>query len=385
VRDVLNSLFFVSMGMLLDVAPWRDHPLRTAGLLAAVLVVKGTVAGAVGVTGAGRRGLFMAGLGLAQIGELSFVLAEDAARRGILDAPGFGLFVSIAVPSMILTPPLLALGRRWSGRGPQPAAPDQGVARLVDHVIIAGFGINGRNVSHALRLLDVPHVVVDLNPHTVAEVQAQGGHALYGDARHAGVLDAAGIVHARALVAAIPDAASTREVVATAHKRHPALTILARTRYLREVEPLHGLGASEVIPEELETSIELTGRVLEIYGASRAVVEREKSALRAGHYGALRRRDPEPRHASVRDLLEHSDLAEILVSRGSPGTGCSLRDLGLRERTGASVVAIRRADQLIVNPDPDAWIADGDVLVVFADARQAASATRLLAGAPREP
>ena len=375
VRDVLNSLFFVSMGMLLDLGPWKSHPLRMAGFVVAVILLKGVIAGGVGGMLAGRRGALMAGLGLAQIGEFSFVLAEEATRRGALDEQGFGILVGVAVVSMIATPPLVGLARRWARRVPEPKVHGLRPVSLSGHVIIVGYGVNGRNVARALRLLDVPHIVVDLNPHTVTELQSQDENALYGDARHPAVLEAVGIASARALIAAIPDAASTREVVACARKANATLTILARTRYLREVEALHEQGATEVIPEEFETSIELTGRVLELYGASHAVVEGEKAALRSGHYGTLRQRTPEPGHATVDDLLRKADLSEIVLGVGSPAEGQSLRDLALRERTGASVVAIRRAGDLMVNPPPDSKLRADDTLVVFGDAAQVAAAT----------
>ncbi len=380
-RDVFNSLFFVSMGMLLDTSLWLEEPLLMVGLLAAVLAGKAALAGVVGWASVGTAaGALTVGLGLAQIGEFSFIAARQAHQLGLLDNGAFRMFLGLAVPSMMLTPLLLAGGRRVAARvearsAAQVASPAAGIS---DHVVIVGYGVNGHNVAHALRMLEVAHVVIDLNPHTVEQVTAEGGRALYGDARRDAVLAAAGVPVARALISAIPDAASTREVVAAARKANPDLIILARTRYVREVEPLGALGADQVIPEEFETSLELTGRVLALYGAPRRVVEREKGLLRARQYRALRESDEVAPHPSLHVLLEHTELFEARVGSGSPADGRSLRELDLRGRSGATVIAVERDDEVLGNPGPEFRLAAGDVLVLMGSAAEAAAARAVL-------
>ncbi len=233
-------------------------------------------------------------------------------------------------------------------------------------MIIVGYGINGRNVARALSLLEVPHVVVDLNPHTVDEVQAAGGYALEGDARQAEVLETVGMGRARGLVAAVADAASTREVVETARSLNPNAQIIARTRYLREVEPLAALGADQVIPEEFETSLELTGRVLGLYGAPPHVVEREKAALRREGYGLLRG-DADHGHSTLDALRRLPGVNRVPVPPGSAAAGQTLRELDLRHRTGATVLAVERGGELQVNPSPEFQLEAGDDLIAFAD------------------
>ncbi|MCG6964791.1 MAG: NAD-binding protein, partial [Acidobacteria bacterium] len=239
-------------------------------------------------------------------------------------------------------------------------------------------GINGRNVARALGLLEVPFVVVDLNPHTIEEVEAAGGHVLEGDARSPTVLEAAGMARARGLVAAIADAASTRGVIAAARALNPRATLLARTRYLREVEPLMELGADQVVPEEFETSLELTGRVLELYGAPPRVVEREKVALRAEGYGLLRGGAPPARHPTLDALCRVPDVAGVTVPEDSPVVGRSLAELDLRRRTGATVLAVARHDEIVTNPPPGFQPAPGDLLVALASAEAFEALQRML-------
>ena len=373
-RDVFNSLFFVSMGMLVEPVDWLQRPLLLALLVTGVVVGKAVVAGAASFVVLRQPAVAVAvGLGLAQIGEFSVIVAYEAGRAGLMDGAARELFLSLAVPTMLLTPVCVAAGRRLATaigptrRAPGAAAEPLAGPTLADHVVIVGYGVNGRNVARALALLEVPYVVVDLNPHAVREVIDGGGRALYGDATHEAVQRAAGVQLARGLVAAIADAACTREVVATARRINPGATIVARTRYLREVEPLRELGADQVVPEEFETSIELTGRVLAMYGASPRVIFREKEALRAGHYGPLR--SPDQVSGSLRSFEElrgQLELDSVEVAAGSVAAGSSLRGLALREQTGVTVLAIERAGELVVSPDPDAPLAAGDRLLVVA-------------------
>jgi CPA2 family monovalent cation:H+ antiporter-2 len=272
---------------------------------------------------------------------------------------------------------MMGAGRRIARRrAVLHAAPP--VPQLNDHVVIVGYGINGRNVARALSLLEVPHVVVDLNPHTVREVQAAGGHALEGDARQAEVLEAVGMGRARGLVAAVADAASTRAVVEAARSLNPNAQIIARTRYLREVEPLAALGADQVIPEEFETSLELTGRVLGLYGAPPHVVEREKAALRREGYGLLRG-DADHDHSTLDALRQLPGVNRVPVPPGSAAAGRTLRELDLRRRTGATVLAVERGGALQVNPPPDLQIEAGDGLLAFADSAALDAMTTVLA------
>jgi CPA2 family monovalent cation:H+ antiporter-2 len=307
------------------------------------------------------------GLGLAQIGEFSVIVAVEAGRLGLLDEATRELFLAVAVPTLIATPFLMRAGCRL-GRRDRAVGGDR-VTRThpADHVVIIGFGINGRNVARALRLLKVPHVVIDLNPYTVETLLRDGGLALEGDARHREVLEAVAIERARGVVVTLPDAVSTREVVALARGLNPAATILARTRYLREVEALAEHGADQVIPEEFETSLELTGRVLELYGAPPHVVEKEKASLRREGYGLLRGAGATAPHPTLEILCRLPGVTRLKVAPDAPVSGRSLAELDLRRSTGATILAVERKGTLITNPRPDEALAAGDELIAFAD------------------
>jgi CPA2 family monovalent cation:H+ antiporter-2 len=384
-RDVFNSLFFVSIGMLLELELWLERPWLVAGLVLVVIVGKALIA-ALAVLPAVRSLATAAasGLALAQIGELGVVVAAEAGRLGLGNGFASNLFLAVTVPAMVATPFVLrAAGplARWiESRRPGPAPVAEGAApELEDHVVVVGYGVNGRNITRALASLGVPHVVVDLNGAAVREVTGAGGSAVYGDGTREAVLAAAGVAHARALIVAVPDAAATRQVVAVARRLAPGVTILARTRYVLEVEPLEKLGADQVIPEEFETSIELTSRVLYLYGASEAMVRRERAALRKTHYGALRGLEGEEDALTLDGLRDLADLGRAEVPSGCRAEGCTLRTLAVRERTGATVVALEREGTVQPNPPPDRELRGGDVLLVYGTGEQLTAVRELLA------
>jgi CPA2 family monovalent cation:H+ antiporter-2 len=384
-RDVFNSLFFVSIGMLLDLDLWLERPGLLAGLVATVIVGKALIATLAILPAVRSLGTAAAsGMALAQIGELGVVVAAEASILGLGSDSVSAMFLAVTVPTMVATPFVLrAAGplARWveSRRpGPTPVVTGDEGRELDDHVIVVGFGINGRNVTRALTALDVPHVVIDLNAAAIREITAGGGRAVYGDATREAVLYAAGVSRARGLIAALPDAAATRQVVAAVRRLSPEVTILARTRYILEVEPLEELGADQVIPEEFETSIELTARVLQLYDASEAMVRRERQALRAAHYGALRGMEPADGVPTMDALRMAADVGRVEIQAGCHADGCSLRRLDVRQHTGATVVAIDRDGALQPNPSPDLELQAGDVLVVYGTGEQFAAVRDLV-------
>ncbi len=396
-RDAFGSLFFVSVGMLLDPALWLREPAATLGLGGAVLVGKALVVGAVAlVFGFGLRAAVLAGLALAQIGEFSFILAAAGQPHGLIGGELMQRFLAVSVLTMVLTPFVVLLSprlaahtervpwlRRQLGARAIPAAETS--AAPADHVVVVGHGLNGRNVARVLRERGIPYVVLELNPHTVRDARRRGEPALYGDAASPDVLIHAGVARARVLVVAIADPSATRQIVAVARRAAPRLTIVVRTRYMSEVGALHRLGADEVVPEEFETSLELAGAAMAAYGVSGRAIERDKARIRQERYASLVAEGRATRPvAPLGALLTAADLDEVALGEGSPASGRTLREIDLRGRSGASVVAVARGGDLTGNPAPDFALRSGDVLWVWGQPPQLEAARALLeAGAER--
>jgi CPA2 family monovalent cation:H+ antiporter-2 len=292
-REVLTSVFFVSVGMLLDVRVVTESPVLLGALLGAILFGKFFI---VWLTGTimrfpGRVSI-MAGASLSQIGEFSFVLINAAAGTTLLEGDFVGPFYVAIILSMLVTPIAIAaaphiaagMGRfRLMTRvlGVRSAAEVSASLRdRSDHVIIAGYGLAGQELAVSLGDIAIPYVVVDLNAENVRRATEHVVPACFGDVTSSEVLECLGARHARELVIVINDPAATEQAIRAARRVAPDLYILARANYAADIEPLLRAGASEVVSAELEVSAEITSRVLDRHHIRRALVETELSRIR---------------------------------------------------------------------------------------------------------
>jgi len=184
-------------------------------------------------------------------------------------------------------------------------------------------------------------------------------------------------------VIAISDPAATRRMVRVARALNPKLYIIARTRYLVEIPELTRLGANVVIPEEFETSIEIFSRVLAHYNVSRGEIERLVGEIRASHYQALRPgARPRLTLSGALGAMPQMHVERIILGPNAPAVGQTLADTGLRSKTGALVLAVRRGESDLATPEATFRLAAGDVLVVVGQPQQLKGAYQLLTGAP---
>lgn len=297
-RDTLASLFFVSVGMLLDIRFLAANVGLVAVTVVAIVVAKTAVTALPAwLAGSPPRTSLLAGAGIAQVGEFSFVLGSRGAEAGLLAPDDYQTFLAAAVLTMAVTPLVTAalprLCERLVERGGwgdwlAETAGDAGGPGLADHVIIAGFGLNGRNLAAALAEFGVRHVILELNPETVRRERLAGREIRYGDCTRSAVLAHAGLEHARAFVIAISDPASTRRSVRVARELAPAVRIFVRTEHVSEVDELQGLGADEVVPAEFETALALFDRVLGLYAVPPETIDGLVAKMRLENYGFLR-------------------------------------------------------------------------------------------------
>ncbi len=297
-RDGLSGLFFIGVGMLLDLGQAAGAPLEVGVTLLAVVTGKAVLAAiAIVVAGYGVRTAVLAGAALAQVGEFSFVLAREAVGLGLLDAAAEQRFLAVAVLSMAASPAVYRLAvplaerasRRWSERLRTRVSVDavDGASKH-GHVIVVGFGLTGRHVARALTDHGIDYAAIEMNPQTVRVERAAGVPILYGDAGHAQVLEKAGAARAKMVVVAISDFPGTKRVVATSKALRPDLPVIVRARYLREVPAFQALGADDVVPDELETSVEIFARVLKGYGLPSDAIERTVQAVRSETFAQVR-------------------------------------------------------------------------------------------------
>jgi monovalent cation:H+ antiporter-2, CPA2 family len=389
-REAFMSLFFISVGMLLDPAVLVKYPLLIASLVLTIILIKTVIAaGAVMALGLPMRIALIAGLSLAQIGEFSFVLSQAGLQHGLLSPELYQLFLAASIATMGLTPLCLKIANPVAGyiigvlphswtRGRRVFSGSEKKSTMADHVIIVGYGVNGRNIAKVLKQLKIHHVVIETNPFTVSAEKKKGEHIIFGDASKPEVITHAGLDKARIMVIAISDAAASRRIASLARQMNPAIHIIVRTRYILEVEPLFKLGVNEVIPEEFETSVEILSRVLKRFLVPQDVIESCIVDVRRGGYEMLRSVSKRHSHAvGITGFLSGAEVGTLRVHKGAPLEGTSLREGILRNRSGASILAIKRGEEVVPNPDPIWELQEKDIVLLLGTPEQLAAAGRL--------
>lgn len=393
-RDVFTSLFFISVGMLLNSGYLLSHLplvlLVSTGVLAAKAVIAG---GAITLLGYSLRPSVLVGLAICQVGEFSFILAKRGMDVGLMTRDGYQLFLSASILTMAATPfiikasPRLAERIQGAGlferltRGKAADFPQAGHGRLEDHLIIVGFGVGGMYLARAAKASNIPYLILEMNPDTVRSASNRGEPISYGDATHRAVLEHAGIDNARVLAVMVPDPASVRRITAAAKALNPALHIIARTRFVSEMEPLKALGAQDVIPEEFETSIEIFSRVLREYMTPKEEIARLTAEVRAEGYGMLR--DADYRRGALERLsggFSDMEVGGIRVLPGSFMDGKSLEESGLRREHGLTIVAVERGNEVTANPGGEFVMRADDTAYVFGPHKIIAEKCRLFSG-----
>lgn len=385
-RDILSSLFFVSIGMLLDPGFVLSRPLLVLGVVVAVVLLKVVTAyPALRAARAVPRVAIRAAFSLATVGEFSFVLALAGLGYGLLQEGPQQLFVAVSVLTMLSAPLLVAAGARLVGFFPErlegaAEEPNASVLRSA-HVVVVGYGLNGSNVARALGEIGIPYVVLDAEADRVSRARSAGVEVLLADATSPAALEIAGIARARALVVTVPDPAASRKIVRMARSRNAGVKTIVRTRYIREVDELRRAGADEVIPEEFETSIEILARLLRSFHVPGNLVATQIRILRDEAYRKLR--DPLARPETGRRLSAlmaagTSDLVLVLPEMAAAGKTLGELDL---EADHVAVPALLRDGAPLAPPPRDLPIEPGDTLLLVGAHEDLVRATRKLEGA----
>jgi monovalent cation:H+ antiporter-2, CPA2 family len=388
-KDLFNSLFFISIGMLLDASVvWESRLIVFALVLSIVVLKSAVVVLTVRLLGYGSRIALVTGLALAQIGEFSFVLAGVGRANGLMTGDVFQVFLASSILTILATPLLIQLSPalaaraekkfKWTGRISEKSGPAS--RKSEGHIIVAGYGLNGRNLTHVLKQAGIAYVILEINPEAVRRASADGEPVIYGDVSSRTILQEACVDKATGLVFAISDPATTRRGVRAAREMNPSLFIIVRTRYAAEIDELYGLGADDVIPEEFETSIEIFTRVLDKYHVPRNVIDAQVRVLRGECYGILRGtcEAVRPSMDRIADLLSEGTAETFYIGGGMWPAGKTLKEIDLRRAAGATVIAVVRGEESFPGPGAEFPIESGDTLVLVASHRDMDRAFRYL-------
>ncbi|MBT0810897.1 cation:proton antiporter [Litoribacter ruber] len=387
-REIFLSFFFVSVGMLFDVTFLYEHFFIIAGLVLLTFAVKFIIASiAVKSIGASLEEAFIVGFSLFQVGEFSLLLAKEGFRYNLLDDTTYQYFLAISILTMAITPfvlkkrvhfayklcrvPLPAKLKRKIKTGNSEPAP--GLAEdneLKDHLIIIGYGLNGRNLSRAAKRANIPYAIIEMNPETVRTESANGEPIIYGDAANESVLEHVNIHSARVVVVAISDSDATKGIIANVRHFNQNAFLMVRTRYVNEIDENIKLGADEVIPEEFETSIEIFTRVLNKYLVPRHDVEDFTKEVRSHNYEMFRSPTGTASSEFGFDLPEINFVSLKVEKDSGDYIGVKLKDMNIREDLGLNIVAIKRKGRTFTDLTGDTRFKLGDIVYVVGKPEQ---------------
>jgi CPA2 family monovalent cation:H+ antiporter-2 len=371
-RDLLTSLFFVSVGLIVQPAALLPALPAVLAIAAGIVVVKtaGALA-ALRLVGTPSRVAATAALGLAQIGEFSFVLGSQAVAHGSIDVSSWQTLLGAGVLTMMASPGLVALAPRFGtwigGRHPEPGTHGVAAEALSGHVVILGFGVGGRLIARALGAVDVRHVVLELNGAAVQQAARDGLPILYGDATAAEPLEATGVSRAGAVVAVLSDPGATERAVRVVRSLNPHVPVIVRTRYRAEAARMSRAGATLAVAEELEASLEVAAQLLARLDVPGNVIEELIGEARESQSAPSSRPvvAPTPPVGQMAGALPETPVASHALAPADWAVGKTLAGLDLRARTGASILAIRRA-RVTHAPPPVTWeLAPADVLYIL--------------------
>lgn len=379
-REIFLSFFFVSVGMLFDISFLTEHLLLIMALVALTFLVKFIVASlAVKSLGSSFKESFIVGFSIFQVGEFSLLLAKEGLKYELLDNTTYQFFLAISILTMIITPFVLKQREKLACRVlniPMPKkikdrleervqVPEIDLEKesLNDHLVIIGYGLNGRNLARAAKRAKIPYVIIEMNPETVKVEAAKGEPIIYGDAGNAVVLEHVKIHKARVAVIAISNQPATTGIIMNIREASQNVFIIVRTRYVNEIESMLNMGADEVIPEEFETSIEIFTRVLNKYLVPKGEVDDFTNDVRFHNYEVFRTPSNESTVPSL-DIPEINFSGIKIEKDYGQFIGKSIKESNLRENSGLNLVAIKRGGKTLTEITGHTKIKLGDIVYV---------------------
>jgi monovalent cation:H+ antiporter-2, CPA2 family len=368
-RDAFNTIFFVSIGLLLNIQFVVLYPLQLLGLSIGIVVVKAVIIILIiSMMKYPSRIAVMAGIGLAQIGEFSFVLAQQGVQFNLMDEMIFNSFIASSILTMMIAPLLFRFSPYFAKKSGNlenlfVSKPDEKL-KLKGHVIIVGYGLNGKNVARVLKETGIQYIIVELNPDTVKKEKDAGEKIIYGDSSKEDILETVNVKDANVIVFAISDPFTSRIGLSNAKKLNPKIYAIVRTRYINEIDDLMKLGADAVIPEEFETSLQIFGKVLERYHIPLNIIMKQTQILRGESYSLMRNEADERKFIHLDEILAQGLTETYFVDADNPHINKNLIELDLRAKTDATIIAIVRDKETISSPSGKERIKEKDTLVI---------------------
>nr|WP_306174735.1 cation:proton antiporter [Alteromonas stellipolaris] len=384
-RDILMGLFFVTVGMQLDInVLWSNFFAIVLGVIGLMIIKVVMVRVAASFVKTNPLDAWSAGIKLCQIGEFSFVIAALATTYGVLTTGQSSLIVSMGVLSMALTPWLmnnsLVLAKRIVANKSEDNAHNTLMVDndLTNHVVICGFGRVGQSVARMLKMEGIAFIAIDMDPVRVHESRNAGEPVLFGDASQKDILSSANVEKAKLILVTFDQPDKAKQVISGTHQIDNTADVMVRTKRDYQLDGLYSAGANQVVPELQEGSLMLISQVLHYAGVPMSRILKRVRAERKGRYDHLHGFYPgETTEISygTEDKLEF--IHAVVLSEHAACMGKKIKDIDFA-RMRVSVRGLRRNGTEVKDPDHEAVLQPHDVLVIAGKPRRVERAERKL-------
>ncbi len=387
-RDTFTSFFFVSIGMLLDLNFLAEHFTVILVTVIAVVLIKYTIGAFTAfLLGHTFRGTVLVGIALSQVGEFSFILAKLGKDYAILDNYYYQVFLAVAIITMSISPFFIMLGSTITNlllRLPIPKFMIDGlfpltqieIPDLQNHLVLIGKDSRALNLSRMAKFNNLPYVSIIFDPEIARQRQEMGETVVYGDAFNLPILQMAHVAQAHVVVISIGKLDVLKVIISKIRQLNKHASIVVRTRVIEDIEALYNIGATQVIPEEFETAIDLFERVMVNFLLPRQEIDLAVDRIRNDHYGIFLEENSNTRFNISKDIPD-IEIIPMEVTSGSVIIGKSLSESQLRQLYGVTLVALKREQKVIDHPKPTLVFCDGDVAYLLGKPEQISAATEL--------
>ena len=366
-RHIFNSIFFISIGMFINLSFVLEHASEIILFALLIIVVKSLVILFIYLVL--RYPLnegFYTAFGLAHIGEFSFIFLKLAQKYQLFSDTFYQLLISATVLSMFSIPFALKIGKKISKYKifKKKISSARPVPSLQNHTIIGGFGLNGQNIARILKLLDIPYSILEINPATVRKYKSLTEPIYYGDIDREDNLKSMGLLHASLLVIAISDMAACQRAIKIAKKLNPDIRVIARSNFLSQVENLYQLGADLVLSQDMETSLIFIHHILKFYHMPDHVARIQINLLRKEHYRFFMKKDSmESWKMAILDYIAQ-DNELFFISPSSKHLARRVSDLEPYKYPDMEIIGVIRHNH-ILSDDIENLIIDKHDTIIF--------------------
>lgn len=373
-KNIFISLFFVSIGLLLDLNYLSDSaPQVLAGVGGIISLKIGIVFLILRIAKYPANVSIVTALGIAQIGEFSFLLLNLAQHLGIVSSDYYQYLLSVTIISMLTTPLLLFAGTKAAAvEGlKEKIKSSRTFPALKDHVIIGGFGMNGQHLAKIFKALDIPFSAIEMNPATVKKFKEQGENILFGDITRADNLTHLGIERATMMIIAISDHDATFKAVEIGRNMNKNMRIIIRSDYFSQMENAYKKGADAVVSQDFEAAIQISSQTLKYFGISSRIIDVQNKLLRNHHYGFFAEaKDKEP-DFKLAEMAAISELCDLyLVRSGHSLIGKTVKDMDFTVNgryLNITIIGVVRKNELLRKVRSYFVLEEHDTLLLFGE------------------